>query len=103
MTNYHRGFSIFSLMAILLCFIYWAITPALWAATPVTGMDPTDYPAPNVGCLAPGKCHAGIEPIRAHDSQMAEQIYAKGARLGDPNGSVICHAIKSGPMLNTGP
>ena len=91
MANYHRGFSVFSLMTILLSSIYLVITPDLWAATTVTGMNPSDYPAPNVGCMATDKCHVGIEPIRAHDSQMAEQIYAKGARLGDPNGCVICH------------
>jgi hypothetical protein len=28
-------------------------------------MDPSKYPAPNIGCLAPGKCHAGIEPSRS--------------------------------------
>ncbi len=54
-------------------------------------MDPQGYPAPNTGCLAPGKCHAGIEPIRGHNSDMAKQIYAKGAALGDPNGCVVCH------------
>jgi len=54
-------------------------------------MDPAAYPAPGVGCLAPGKCHAGIEPIRGHESGMAKQIYAKGAQLGDPNGCVVCH------------
>jgi hypothetical protein len=50
-----------------------------------------EYPAPNTGCLAPGKCHAGIEPIRAHDSEMAKEIYKKGKLLGDPNGCVVCH------------
>ena len=50
-----------------------------------------DYPAPKTGCLAPDKCHVGIEPIRAHDSEMAKQIYEKGAALGDPNGCVVCH------------
>jgi len=58
---------------------------------PVSEMDPAGYPAQNTGCLAPGKCHAGVEPIRAHDSEMARQIYAKGAALGDPNGCVVCH------------
>ena len=61
------------------------------AATPAN-MDPAGYPAPNTGCMAPGKCHAGIEPIRAHDSGMAKQIYAMGAKQGDPNGCVVCHA-----------
>lgn len=63
----------------------------LWAAFPVPGMDPAAYPAPNTGCMAPGKCHGGIEPIRAHDSEMAQQIYQLGAGLGDPNGCVVCH------------
>ena len=65
---------------------------AVWSSTfPVPGMDPAGYPAPNTGCLAPGKCHSGIEPIRAHDSQMAQQIYQIGSNLGDPNGCVVCH------------
>ena len=54
-------------------------------------MSPANYPAPNTGCLATGKCHGGIEPIRAHNSQMAMQIYAMGAKIGDPNGCVVCH------------
>jgi len=61
------------------------------AAQHAADMDPAAYPAPDVGCLAPGKCHAGIEPIRGHSSGMARQIYAKGAELGDPNGCVVCH------------
>lgn len=61
------------------------------AVSPAKASDSKDYPAPNTGCLAPDKCHAGIEPIRSHDSEMARQIYAKGAGLGDPNGCVICH------------
>lgn len=64
--------------------------PAM-AAQHVADMDPAAYPAPDVGCLAPGKCHAGIEPIRGHSSGMAQQIYAKGAEMGDPNGCVVCH------------
>jgi len=64
---------------------------ALCADIRPTSMDPVKYPAPNTGCLAPGKCHAGIEPIRAHDSQMARKIYEKGSKLGDPNGCVVCH------------
>mgnify|MGYP000070740851 CR=1 FL=1 len=59
--------------------------------TAMAQMDPQGYPAPMTGCLAPGKCHSGIEPIRAHDSEMARQIYSKGKKLGDPNGCVICH------------
>ena len=48
------------------------------------------FPAEGKGCLA-ASCHAGIEPIRAHDSQMMKQIYKKGAAAGDPNGCVVCH------------
>ena len=36
------------------------------------------FPAPGTGCLSVD-CHAGISPIRAHDSEMAGQIYEKGA------------------------
>ena len=47
-----------------------------------------DFPAPKKACLA---CHEGIEPFTAHDTQMAQQIYALGASVGDPNGCVVCH------------
>ncbi len=60
-------------------------------AAPLQSMDPAGYPAPNTGCMAPGKCHSGIEPIRAHDSKMAKRIYELGSSQGDPNGCVICH------------
>jgi len=40
---------------------------------PLPEMDPNGFPAPNVGCLA-GKCHGGIEPIRAQNSGRAKQI-----------------------------
>ena len=67
-------------------------SPAFLCATaPLPEMDPGGYPAPNTGCMAPGKCHAGIEPIRAHNADMAKQIYGLGAQLGDPNGCVVCH------------
>ena len=58
---------------------------------PLPEMDPNGFPSPNSGCLAPGKCHAGIEPIRAHNSGMAIQIYDRGRLMGDPNGCVVCH------------
>ena len=75
---------------ILAClFLILLSTTTALAALPE--MDPRGYPAPNTGCLAPGKCHAGIEPIRGHNSDMAKQIYAKGDALGDPNGCVVCH------------
>jgi hypothetical protein len=54
-------------------------------------MDPAGYPAPGAGCLAPGKCHSGVEPIRAHDSEMARQIFDMGSKQGDPNGCVVRH------------
>ena len=66
-------------------------SPASFAAVPLPEMDPAGYPAPNTGCLAVGKCHMGIEPIRAHNSEMAKQIYQMGSKLGDPNGCVVCH------------
>ena len=53
---------------------------------PLPEMDPKKFPAPDTGCLAPGKCHSGIEPIRAHNSGMAKQIYDRGRLMGDPNG-----------------
>lgn len=58
---------------------------------PLPEMDPNEYPVPKIGCLAAGGCHSNIEPIRAHDSAMAVEIYTKGAMLGDPNGRVVCH------------
>lgn len=63
----------------------------LRAEYPVVEMDSRRFPAPNSGCLSPGTCHAGIEPIRGHDSGMAKKIYEMGGKLGDPNGCVICH------------
>ncbi len=53
-------------------------------------LSPEDYPAYGSGCLISG-CHAGIAPIREHDSKMAVAIYDKGIEAGDPNGCVICH------------
>ncbi len=76
---------------VLAAFVLIVVVPLSHAANPLPEMDPAGYPAPNTGCLAPGKCHAGIEPIRAHNSEMAKQIYSKGVPLGDPNGCVICH------------
>ncbi len=40
------------------------------------------------GCLA---CHKGIEPIRDHNSEMMQEIFIRGQRLGDPAGCVVCH------------
>jgi hypothetical protein len=77
----------------LICCIAVLITSSLYAfgaPYPLPEMDPGGYPAVNKGCIS-SKCHAGIEPIRAHDSGMARQIYKKGKSLGDPNGCVVCH------------
>jgi decaheme cytochrome c component MtrC/MtrF-like protein len=64
------------------------------------------YPAENSGCLTSG-CHAGIEPIRQHDSKMAQAIYKKGMEKGDPNGCVVCHfgdpkQVKSKDLAHSG-
>jgi len=72
-------------------FLFISALQATGAKYPVPGMDPNGFPAQNTGCIASDKCHAGIEPIRAHDSDMAKQIYAMGKTLGDPNGCVVCH------------
>lgn len=72
--------------------VFPVIAPQLCIAkSPLPEMDPAGYPAPNTGCMAPGKRHAGIEPIRAHNSEMTKQIYQMGGKLGDPNGCVVCH------------
>ena len=65
--------------------------PVLSAGYPIPEMDPNAFPAPKTGCLASSKCHAGIEPIRAHNSEMAKRIYDLGQKQGDPNGCVVCH------------
>jgi len=80
-----RGLPVFFACLVLI------IASSTLAEFPLPEMDPKAYPAPNSGCLAPGKCHGGIEPIRAHNSEMAKQIYATGKNLGDPNGCVVCH------------
>ena len=41
---------------------------------PAPEMDPQRFPSMGNGCLAIGKCQAGIEPIWAHNSRMAEEI-----------------------------
>ncbi len=79
------------LVLFLSLFLISASTEKIWASFPMSDMDPGKYPSPNAGCLSPGKCHAGIEPIRSHNSIMAQQIYQAGTKLGDPNGCVVCH------------
>ena len=86
-----RKQSVYGVMALFSIFLFTLATRATSAEYPVKEMDPDGYPAPNVGCLATVQCHAGIEPIRAHNSDMAVQIYIRGAMLGDPNGCVVCH------------
>ncbi len=44
--------------------------------------------AKDSGCMA---CHAGIELIREADSEMMQQIMAKGTAMGDPAGCIVCH------------
>ena len=63
---------------------------ALACFTLITGsaFAAANFPAPKSACLT---CHEGIEPFVAHDTQMAQQIYALGAGVGDPNGCVVCH------------
>lgn len=46
------------------------------------------FPKEGAYCLT---CHQGIEPARPIQSDMMQQILAKGAQLGDPNGCVVCH------------
>lgn len=44
------------------------------------------------GCL---ECHNGIEPIRDPNSEMMQEIFIQGQRLGDPAGCVVCHGGNS--------
>ncbi|MHC4595576.1 MAG: multiheme c-type cytochrome [Planctomycetota bacterium] len=46
--------------------------------------------AESSGCLS-HQCHNGIEPIRDPNSEMMQQIFTQGQRLGDPAGCVVCH------------
>lgn len=82
-----RGYLLFFFCTMLLSL--WPIQ--IQSAEYPPELDPNKYPALNQGCLALGKCHAGIEAIRAHRSEMAKEIYKKGKPLGDPNGCVVCH------------
>ncbi len=84
------------LLLVCCMLIFLAANTAIGADTSLKEMDPTGYPAPSVGCLAAGQCHAGIEPIRAHNSNMARQIYQLGTQFGDPNGCVVCHGGNPG-------
>lgn len=59
-----------------------ALSEAVWSP----GED--TFPAPGQYCL---NCHQGLEPPRPFSSGMMQQIQARGAALGDPNGCVVCH------------
>ena len=85
------GLKICSLLFLVACFFIIQSSHSMGEEVPLPGMDPKGYPAPDTGCLAPNKCHGGIEPIRAHNSGMAKEIYASGNKLGDTNGCVVCH------------
>lgn len=74
-------------VVVLCSLLLW--TGVAWGYAPPE-MSPEGYPAVGQGCLA-GHCHADQAPIRAHDSEMAKQIYILGAAQGDPNGCVVCH------------
>ncbi len=58
------------------------------ATSTVSGAQAAQSDQPASGCM---ECHRGIEPIREHDSKMAQEIYRKGLKQGDPNGCVVCH------------
>ena len=62
--------------------LYFAGSSIVWSGA---------FPVSNIGCISQN-CHAGIEPIRSHSSEMAKKIYEKGKLLGDPNGCAVCHA-----------
>lgn len=72
--------------------IQWTLTCCTCIALLSGNADAQDqlgeYPSPGTGCLA---CHTSIEPIRAHDSGMMQDIYAEGKKRGDLNGCTVCH------------
>ncbi|MBW2066525.1 MAG: cytochrome C [Deltaproteobacteria bacterium] len=78
-------------ISFFLAILIFGFIPGHAGPFPLAEMDPSGFPAPNTGCLASAKCHLGIEPIRGHNSRMAQKIYARGLLLGDPNGCVVCH------------
>jgi len=53
-----------------------------------SGVERLSDTAATSGCL---KCHDGIEPIRAADSEMLQEITALGRRKNDTAGCVVCH------------
>lgn len=55
------------------------------------------FPGENENCLS---CHQGIEPPRPFESEMMQQIFAKGKELGDINGCVVCHAGTPSETVN---
>ena len=69
------------------------ITAIVWSLVIFAGTSlgwGDGFLAADRGCMSQD-CHAGIEPIRAHESGMAKKIYDRGKLLGDPNGCVVCH------------
>ena len=54
----------------------------------ITAIANQSFPAEGKNCLS---CHKGIEPTRPIHSKMMQQIFALGAKMGDPNGCVVCH------------
>lgn len=37
------------------------------------------------------ECHNGIESIRDQNSEMMQEIFIQGQKLGDPVGCIVCH------------
>lgn len=37
------------------------------------------------------ECHNGIESIRDQNSEMMQEIFIQGQKLGDPAGCIVCH------------
>lgn len=74
----------------------------------VTSLRPIDDPArgddgprwSEEGCTRAG-CHSAIEPIRDFGSPMMQQILARGAELGAPDGCTVCHGGTRGGLTAT--
>jgi hypothetical protein len=78
------GVKILTIFYFLFVFLSIGAVPAFSAEYPIPEMDPNAFPAPKTGCLASSKCHAGIEPIRAHNSGKATPkavCYARTATI----------------------
>lgn len=81
-----------ALLSIFLLMAFVSPSPQENNANPISEfqLSPEGFPAYKTGCLA-SNCHAGLAPIREHDSKMAQAIYKKGVEMADPNGCVVCH------------